>query len=341
MENQLLDPSKGNILLVDDTPDNLRLLSNMLSCQGYEVRSVINGPMALMGIHAEPPDLILLDINMPQMNGYEVCQELKRDVQTADIPVIFISALDDVIDKVKAFTIGGVDYITKPFQLEEVLARVENQLTLRRLQRLLKAQNEQLQREIEEHQRAELALQAANQKLQYLAITDELTQVANRRYFYQYLNEQWQALAEAQQSLSLILCDVDHFKTFNDTYGHLAGDECLRQIAQAIRKTLKRGPDLVGRYGGEEFILLLPYTDAMGAFEVASAVLSAIRALKIKHEPASATGYVTVSLGVASMIPDRVASPESLIKVADTALYAAKAQGRNCVMLKTTGLFFS
>ncbi len=341
MENQLLEHAKGNILLVDDTPDNLRLLSNMLSRQGYEVRSVINGQMALMGVRAEPPDLILLDINMPQMNGYEVCQQLKRDEQTADIPIIFISALDDVIDKVRAFTIGGVDYITKPFQLEEVLARVENQLTLRRLQRLLKEQNEQLQREIQEHQRAEMALQVANQKLQHLAITDELTQVVNRRFFYQYLQEQWEILADAKQPLSLILCDVDHFKTFNDTYGHLAGDECLRQIAQVIRSTLKRGADLVGRYGGEEFILLLPCTDAAGAFEVATAVLAAIQDLKIKHEYASETGYVTVSLGVSTVIPDRVENPENLVKVADTALYAAKAQGRNCVMLKTTGLLFS
>lgn len=340
MENQLLEHSKGNILLVDDTPDNLRLLSNMLSRQGYEVRSVINGQMALMGVRAEPPDLILLDINMPQMNGYEVCQQLKGDEQTADIPVIFISALDDVIDKVRAFTIGGVDYITKPFQLEEVLARVENQLTLRRLQRLLKAKNEQLQREIEEHQRVEMALQAANEKLKHLAITDELTQVVNRRFFYQYLQQQWAILAEAKQPLSLILCDVDHFKSFNDTYGHLAGDECLRQIAQAIRSTLKRGPDLVGRYGGEEFILLLPYTDATGAFEVATEVLAAIQALKIKHEYTSETGYVTVSLGVSTVIPDHTENPENLIKVADTALYAAKAQGRNCVMLKTTGLLF-
>ncbi len=340
MENQLLEHAKGNILIVDDTPDNLRLLSNMLSRQGYEVRSVINGPMALMGVRAEPPDLILLDINMPQMNGYEVCKQLKKDEHTADIPIIFISALDDVIDKVRAFMTGGVDYITKPFQLEEVLARVENQLTLRRLQRLLKAQNEQLQRKIEEHQRAEMALQVANKKLQHLAITDELTQVVNRRFFYQYLQEQWEILADVKQPLSLILCDVDHFKTFNDTYGHLAGDECLRQIAQAIRSTLKRSPDLVGRYGGEEFILLLPYTDAAGAFEVATAVLGAIQGLKIKHEYASETGYVTVSLGVSTVIPDRAENPGNLIKVADTALYAAKAQGRNCVMLKTTGLLF-
>lgn len=143
---------RGNILLVDDTPDNLRLLSTMLTEQGYEVRSVINGAMALMGVQAEPPDLILLDINMPQMNGYEVCQQLKAGDRTREIPVIFISALEDVLDKVKAFAVGGVDYITKPFHVEEVLARLENQLTICRLQKQLKSQNAQLQQQMLELQ---------------------------------------------------------------------------------------------------------------------------------------------------------------------------------------------
>lgn len=148
--------SKANILLVDDTPDNLRLLSTMLTEQGYEVRSVINGAMALMGVQAEPPDLILLDISMPQMNGYEVCQRLKVGDHTREIPVIFISALEDVLDKVKAFAVGGVDYITKPFQVEEVLARVENQLTICRLRKQLQAQNAQLQQQMLELQELNL-----------------------------------------------------------------------------------------------------------------------------------------------------------------------------------------
>ncbi|NEQ26357.1 MAG: response regulator, partial [Microcoleus sp. SIO2G3] len=126
--------SKGNILIVDDTPNNLRLLSSMLTQQGYEVRSAISGSVALMAVHTVHPDLILLDINMPKMGGYEVCERLKADVETQEIPVIFLSALSEAIDKVRAFQVGGVDYITKPFQVEEVLARVENQLTLRRMQ---------------------------------------------------------------------------------------------------------------------------------------------------------------------------------------------------------------
>jgi two-component system sensor histidine kinase/response regulator len=150
--------AKGNILIVDDTPENLRLLSNALTERGYKVRSVINGAMALMGAKAAPPDLILLDINMPDMNGYEVCEALKADEQTREIPVIFISALDEVLDKVKGFAVGGRDYITKPFQLEEVLARIENQLTIRNLQQQLQEQNQRLQQEISDREKAEQAL---------------------------------------------------------------------------------------------------------------------------------------------------------------------------------------
>src|SRR5918997_1775651 len=148
MNSNQAQGAKGNILIVDDTPDNLRLLSAMLSDQGYKVRSAINGQMALMGVKASPPDLILLDINMPDMNGYEVCSSLKATEATSQIPVIFISALGEVLDKVKAFRVGGVDYITKPFQLEEVLARIETHLTIRNLQKQLTKQNVCLRQEV-------------------------------------------------------------------------------------------------------------------------------------------------------------------------------------------------
>ena len=164
MSTSLSFAPKGNILIVDDTPENLRLLSNALTEQGYKVRSVINGAMALMGAKAAPPDLILLDINMPQMNGYEVCEALKADEQTCEIPVIFISALDEVLDKVKAFRVGGRDYITKPFQFEEVLARIENQLTIRNLQQQLQEKNWFLQQsETREREKAYQLEQALHQ----------------------------------------------------------------------------------------------------------------------------------------------------------------------------------
>ncbi|NJL20855.1 MAG: response regulator [Leptolyngbyaceae cyanobacterium SM1_3_5] len=160
--------TRANILLVDDTPNNIRLLSAMLIDQGYEVRRVINGQMALKTAQANPPDLILLDIKMPDMNGYEVCQRLKAAIDTKDIPIIFISALDEVLDKVKAFAVGGVDYITKPFNEEEVFARVENVLTVRRLQRRLQEQSESLDREIQKRYQIEEQLQRQEADHQFL-----------------------------------------------------------------------------------------------------------------------------------------------------------------------------
>lgn len=170
MNNNLTENHKGNILIVDDTPENLQVLSATLSERGYKVRGVIKGKMAIRAAQSSPPDLILLDIRMPDMNGYEVCEQLKADPQTQAIPVIFISALDEVLDKVRAFSVGGVDYITKPFQVEEVLARVDHQLTIQRLQKQLLAQNQQLQQEIIERKKAEEAAEAASQaKTQFVA----------------------------------------------------------------------------------------------------------------------------------------------------------------------------
>lgn len=165
MSNQA-DERKPEILIVDDTPNNLRFLSTMLFEQGYEVRKAINGQMALKSVHTEPPDLILLDIRMPEMNGYEVCQKLKAEAQTKDIPVIFLSALDDPMDKVTAFDVGGVDYITKPFQFEEVLARVKTHLMMCQLQKQLQEKNERLQQEIRKREQVEVELRQANERLQ-------------------------------------------------------------------------------------------------------------------------------------------------------------------------------
>ncbi|MGK7927772.1 MAG: response regulator, partial [Spirulina sp.] len=184
--------TKGDILIVDDTPNNLRLLSTLLQNHGYEARSVLSGEMALRAARSSVPDLVLLDISMPLMDGYEVCRELKAHANTREVPVIFISAFNEAMDKVRAFEVGGVDYITKPFQWAEVLVRVENQLKIRSLQTQLLQQNAQLQQEIQERLKAESALRIANQKLQNLANSDGLTGAANRRRFDEYLQEQWE-----------------------------------------------------------------------------------------------------------------------------------------------------
>ncbi|MGV0023501.1 diguanylate cyclase domain-containing protein [Phormidesmis priestleyi] len=319
----------ANILLVDDHLNSLQALSLLLARQGYRIRKATSGQVALQTIGVELPDLILLDIQMPQMDGYEVCARLKADPLTCDIPVIFLTALDDVADKVAAFSAGGIDYITKPFQASEVLARVQNQLTIQRQRRQLLAQNLRLQQEIRERQRLESALIQANSDLQRLASIDGLTQVANRRSFDQHLHHEWQRLLREQAPLSLILCDVDYFKLFNDHYGHLAGDACLYQVAQAIDQVIRRPADEVARYGGEEFAVILPNTDVAGAVFVAEQIQVAIAQLAMPHAQSIVNPYVTLSLGITSLTPIVEKLPQNLIAAADVALYTAKSQGRD------------
>lgn len=325
----------AEILIVDDTPTNLRFLSAMLTESGYEVRKATSGRMALKSIDSQLPDLILLDIMMPQMNGYEVCHLLKASEATQDIPVIFLSALNEINDKVKAFKVGGVDYITKPFHVEEVLVRVENQLTIRRLQKKLQQQNEQLQAEIQERKHIEANLKIAYQKLQRLAHLDGLTHVANRRLFDQYLSQQWQQLMITQAPLSLILCDVDYFKLYNDTYGHQEGDECLKAVAQSIVQAVKMTLGefahscLVARYGGEEFTVILPEISCDFAQKVAEAIRLEVLELQRVHQGSNISPYITLSLGIACLVPSENTQIETLILKADQALYQAKRQGRN------------
>jgi diguanylate cyclase (GGDEF)-like protein len=328
--------SKVNILIVDDQLDNLRVLSTILTQEGYQVRKALNGQMALIACQTLAPDLILLDINMPDMSGYEVCERLKANVETRTIPVIFISVLDDVGDKVKGINMGGADYITKPFQFEEVLARVQNQLTIQGLQiqlqetnRKLLEQNALLLQEIEKRTKAEAALQEANQKLQDLVWSDSLTGVANRRYLDDYLQREWQRGAREKISLSLLLCDIDYFKYYNDTFGHLAGDTCLKRVAQAICNAVRRPADLVARYGGEEFAVILPNTNFSGSVRVVENIQSQVRELQIYHPSSPVNDYLTLSIGIAASIPSHQNSPESLIAASDKALYQAKERGRN------------
>ncbi|MGM3307677.1 diguanylate cyclase domain-containing protein [Anabaena sp. WFMT] len=325
----------GLILIVDDNPDNLRLLSKMLESKGFKVKKTVSGQVAIQAAKIEPPNLILLDINMPDINGYEVCRQLKSQTETANIPIIFISALDQTRDKIMAFEIGGVDYITKPFQELEVLARVKNQLIIYQQHQQLIEKNQQLQQEIKERERVEEALLAVNQQLQLFALLDGLTGVANRRKFDEYLNLEWQRLARENLPLSLLLCDVDFFKNYNDTYGHLTGDYCLQQIAKALKLAVKRPTDLVARYGGEEFAVILSNTDFQGAISVAEDIRQKVYNLKIPHAQSRVDKFVTVSIGVTTIFPNIKTIPNTLIEIVDKALYTAKAQGRNRIIAKS------
>ncbi|MDY6784623.1 MAG: diguanylate cyclase [Cyanobacteriota bacterium] len=459
MNNSLSNPSKETILIVDSHLDDIQAIRKMLTEREYKVKQACVGEFALTEAQIHLPALILLDVEMPDLNGYDICTQLKANPRTREIPVIFMSALNQVWDKVRAFSVGGVDYIAKPLQIEEVLVRIQNQLSIRNALKLLTAQNMLLVEEIRERQRveealrlseekfskafrsspnpmtitrlsdgshleaneafcqsigytldeilgrtavdlnlwasqeartrlfkqltmygevrnyefefrtksgavrtallsseiihlngekcllslsnditervlAEAALQKANQELKRLANLDGLTQVSNRRHFDEYFAQEWKRLMQAKLPLSLILCDVDHFKLYNDTYGHQAGDACLQRVAQTIRTTLKRRADLVARYGGEEFAIVLPDTPAKLAIQIAEAIRLAIEAMEIYHAKSSASDYVTLSLGVVTTVPSQEFSPEAVIGVADLTLYEAKKQGRNRAIME-------
>ncbi|MCP3921586.1 MAG: PleD family two-component system response regulator [Desulfobacterales bacterium] len=329
-----MTPQNHSILIVDDNHANLGILFDFLSKIGFNILVAEDGESAIEQVEYAPPDIIILDVMMPGIDGFETSSRLKNNKETRDIPIIFMTALADTADKVKGFKAGAVDYITKPIQYEEVLARVTAHLTVRILQKKLEEQNLQLQQEVVERKRAETELQKANEKLLNLANMDGLTQIANRRRFDTYLDEVWRQKIRQQTSLALILIDIDFFKNYNDTYGHQAGDDCLKQIAQAIHNRTKRAGDLVARYGGEEFVVVLPDTDMEEATQVAESIRLTIEELKIPHNKSSVSEYVTLSLGVSSTVPDRESLHEDIISIVDQALYEAKDQGRNRFIMK-------
>lgn len=326
--NDSLEDASAKILLVDDREDTLNILSLLLSEQGYTTESTLEPDKAVNLAENVKPDLILLDVMMPKINGYQVCSSLRNNQSTHDIPVIFMSALNETEEKIKGFDLGCVDYITKPFDLDEVTARINHHLEVCRLQKELKEKNKILKQELEIRIELEQKLRSTNQKLKNLVIVDSLTGIPNRRKFDRQIQQEWFRLAREKAFLSLIIIDVDYFKLYNDTYGHQAGDDCLQQVAQAISRTVKRPADLVARYGGEEFAVILPSTDLKGATHVANCIKVAIEELQIPHTT-TVSNYVTVSQGIATTIPDADSLFESLISLADVALYEAKDRGRN------------
>lgn len=323
---------KGSILIVDDNPINLGALFDFLTNSGFKVLVAEDGESAIEKANYARPDVILLDVIMPGIDGFETCRRLKANESTQEIPVIFMTALSQTAVVVKGFELGAVDYITKPTQQEIVLARVATHLTIQRLRRSLQEQNARLQQEIKHRQQAEAELQKANHELTRIATLDGLTQIANRRRFDECLDRAWHILLREQMSLCLLLCDVDFFKLYNDSKGHQAGDDCLQQVAQAIKKSVKRPADLAARYGGEEFAVILPNTHAEGAVQVAEEIRMSVKALSIIHPQSPISEYVTLSVGVSCTIPCHDTSVEDLIAAADRALYQAKHSGRDRVV---------
>ena len=424
------------ILIVDDAPANLELLRKLMSEQGYQVYVALSGERALAIAQRAQPDLILLDVMMPEMDGFETCHQLKQNPLTQRIPVIFMSARTDTDDVVAGFDIGAVDYIAKPLRMAEVCARVRAQLQIRSNSETQEEQAERLrtivnhmaeglliieadgriqytnpacdhylgyrENELAGHSIAELlspivtqeyldyfAMHAANpdtahnhgtrevairhraghalsmdltltpmylrqplyigllhdithhkqseDALQRAAYLDPLTKIANRRHFDSFLEKEWQRAVRSGGVLSLVVLDVDHFKLYNDSLGHPAGDTCLQQVAQAINAHACRPGDLAARYGGEEFVMLFSETEAESAMQLAETIRANIEALHLPHPRSNTSSWITVSIGVATIRPHQLDNREALFVAADRALYVAKEAGRNQVRATSSG----
>jgi diguanylate cyclase (GGDEF)-like protein len=323
------------ILIADDDKSIRLILRKIMEHEGYRVIEVCDGKQCLDAYETVKPDIVLLDAVMPVMDGFTCCQELLQiarnnllsalatfdtDLDTSNTvisklwkhtPILMITNLDDEDSINRAFDVGATNYVTKPIQLT---------VLRRQLRQLLKQAQVYKQ------------LEAANQALQELANVDSLTGLANRRRFDDYLNTQWINLAQEESPLSLILCDVDFFKFYNDKYGHPVGDLCLQKVGTALKYQAQKQQDLVARYGGEEFAVIMPNTHATGAVHVANMIQAGVKDLQIVHAGSAVNQYVTLSMGVATVIPNWESSPSDLIVKADQALYQAKATGRDRIV---------
>ncbi|MGE0639398.1 MAG: diguanylate cyclase [Thermoanaerobaculia bacterium] len=307
------------LLVVDDEPVNRRVLVNQLGLHKYRILEAPGGEEALAAAARERPDLVLLDIMMPRMSGYDVCRRLREDRAPADLPVIYLSAKNQLRDLIAGFETGANDYLTKPVSKAELLVRVRTHLELldvhRNLERRVAERSDELFR--------------ANEQLARLASLDGLTRLANRRIFDETLARTWAEHQRRGAELSLLLLDVDFFKRYNDHYGHQQGDAALQAVAGSLAEALDRASDLAARYGGEEFAVVLPDTPASGANLIATRVVEAVHALGLPHERSDASDRLSVSIGVATLVPRPTLGPEHLIELADRALYRAKEGGRN------------
>jgi len=290
---------KPRLLVVDDQPINIQVMHQIFASQ-YQVFMATSGQQALDFCHKTPPDLVLLDVVMPGMDGFEVCQALKADPTTSDIPVIFVTAHTDAAQETRGLDVGAVDFISKPVNPAVVRARVKTQLTLK------------LQSDL----------------MRKLVFLDGLTGVFNRRYFDQQLAVETARSQRSRSPLALIMLDVDFFKRYNDHYGHQAGDDCLRDIAATLKESLRRPADLVARYGGEEFACILPDTAYDDALLIAADLEKNVRLRNIPHAASQVSDVVTISLGVAGQPGNVTSDAAVLLALADAQLYCAKNAGR-------------
>jgi len=289
---------RPRLLVVDDQPVNIQALHQVFAAD-CQVLMATSGAQALALCRDKQPDLVLLDVQMPGMDGYELCAQLKADTLLSTIAVIFVTSNNRPEDETRALEAGAADFITKPFNPAVVRARVRAQLTIK------------LQADL----------------LREMAFIDGLTGVHNRRHFDERLDVEMQRALRSRAHLAVVLADVDFFKRYNDAYGHLAGDDCLRKVARTLKAGLRRPGDVLARYGGEEFACVLPDTDLAGALGVAEGLEAAVRVLQMPHAKSDVAPLVTLSLGVAVTLGGR-GDISALLSLADEQLYKAKALGR-------------
>jgi diguanylate cyclase (GGDEF)-like protein len=314
---------KLKVLVVEDSKVTMKVLCKYLEHIDVQTLTAETGQAAIEMYRSERPDIILLDALLPDFDGFAVAQQIRameqKDEWTA---IIFLTSMKNDEDLAHGIEAGGDDYLMKPVSEVVVHAKVRAMRRLVEMQRALVEVTRQLNR--------------ANSELQKLAMIDALTGISNRRMYDQLAIREWRRCERMKKPLALVMVDVDHFKLFNDKYGHQAGDECLKLVASQVSRTALRASDLAARYGGEEFVLVLGETDAEGAFWIANRLRTLVSELNIPHY-ATVSKHVTVSCGVAAVLPGQNNSIEELLKAADHALYQAKSAGRDQIFVGKYG----
>lgn len=311
------------VLLVDDSPVDRVIAESFITALGHEVILGENGREAVELFRKHRPDLVLMDEVMPIMRGHEAAREI-RETEDDWAPIIFLSARFSADDIVAGIEAGGDDYLAKPIDQKVLAAK------MKAMERIAQMRSRLIELTI--------ALENANSELQRQVDVDGLTHLANRRYMNRYLRHEIARCARAREPLAVIMCDIDEFKSYNDHYGHLKGDDCLKEVADVLNQSSRRATDLIARFGGEEFTIVLPSTGVEQARDVAEAIRQDIESRDLMHEYSSVTNHVTLSLGVHSLVPTALTEIDEFLAKADAALYRAKRSGRNQVVVYQKGM---
>ncbi|WP_353929684.1 diguanylate cyclase [Okeanomitos corallinicola TIOX110] len=319
-----LDKNNTLILLVDHNLGHLHLLSKILELPGFKVKKAISGKKALDIAKKQIPDLIILDINIPDINGYPVYQHFKCEKETINTPILFMGSEKQITEKIRNFEMDRVDCITKPFEDEEVLTQVRRKLIIYDQNQQLINYHQTLGKQMDEHKHLTNALVSVNQSLQPVILFDTITRLANRKKFDEYFNSQWKKLDTKQLPLSLLLCNFD----FSQNINNAKKDQILQQLAQAIKSVVKRSSDLVACYENNKFAVILPSTDSKGAVYIGKLIREKIEQVKLDHPQLTGNKDFNLSIGIATIVPSKKMSPQSLIELVEQAIRKAKVSGK-------------